>query len=604
MPDQKTERIARGAQPRKYSGFTIAGAFSALALCSIARAETGQAPIAMVQIPGGEFRMGSGDGQAAHTIMRLLASVIDPQANEKPSHLVTLSPFALSKTEITLGQYIAITNVNPCTFEGGPNLPVEGVTWYDAALFCNALSRKEGLDTVYAYSAKSMSKDGFCVGLSNLVIRYSKKGYRLPTEAEWEYACRAKSTADYFWGADSAACGLYGWHSGNAAEKTHVVGGMRANALGLHDMCGNVLEWCNDVYGPYSDHPQTDPQGPPGDSARVVRGGSYAYPPVCFRAAFRQGADNAGRHSNLGFRIALGTPAPQPALAPKSYMLTHRITMVSIPKGTVCRGSKNGPVDERPEIFVEIPAFQMSRTEITNAQYGDVMGANPSFFKGYDYPVENVTWFDAVLFCNALSNKEKKDTAYSYAGITGTRGAGCTGLRQLQFREGKQGYRLPTEAEWEYACRGFSTAESWWESTSDTITKTPSLLYQCAVYKDNSRNAPRIAGSTIQNDYKLADMSGNVAEWCYDWYAYYTSKGWLDAFGTIVPARTIDPIGPPIAKVGAMRVIRGGSFEDGLSALRCSARASDSQEHACRTVGFRIALDSPDVDGTTSATDE
>jgi len=175
--------------------------------------------------------------------------------------------------------------------------PVENVSWLDAIKFCNALSKKDVLKAYYEIAGDHVRVPS---------IRGS--GYRLPTEAEWEFGCRAGTTIRYSFGDDPRELGEYAWHSGNSGEITHPVGQMRPNAFGLHDMHGNVFEWCWDSYdGAYDARfPVDDPPGASGASYRVVRGGGwFCYPRDC-RSARRGGLAPGSRSNGLGFRVALG----------------------------------------------------------------------------------------------------------------------------------------------------------------------------------------------------------------------------------------------------------------------------------------------------------
>jgi formylglycine-generating enzyme required for sulfatase activity len=173
---------------------------------------------------------------------------------------------------------------------------VNAVLWFEAALYCNARSNRDGLDTVYSYDSASIGT----YGLAGLAIDLTKNGYRLPTEAEWEYACRAGSTTDYYWGRnyppttrddtlaiDSNAIwsgGILGGHYNDWQRAA----GKKPNAFGLYDMIGNAMEWCNDVYDPYDSAAQTDPTGPSSGSFRVLRGGAwYDTDPFLLRSARR-----------------------------------------------------------------------------------------------------------------------------------------------------------------------------------------------------------------------------------------------------------------------------------------------------------------------------
>jgi len=156
-------------------------------------------------------------------------------------------------------------------------LPVENVTWYDALIYCNARSKRDGLQAVYRFTGvKGKAGDG-CAGLENLVIDYSIEGYRLPTEAEWEYACRAGTTTRYYWGEEMDDD--YAWWEMNSGGRTQRVDAKKPNSWGLYDMCGNVQEWCNDWHGEkyYAESSAHHPKGPPSGIHRILRGGSW-YP--------------------------------------------------------------------------------------------------------------------------------------------------------------------------------------------------------------------------------------------------------------------------------------------------------------------------------------
>lgn len=228
----------------------------------------------MVSIPGGTFQMGSESQDIACS---------GCSWGEQPVHSVTLSAFNMDKTEVTQGDYKAIMGVNPSNFHDNPKKPVEMVTWFDAVLYCNARSKHDGLDTVYRFTTIFGKAGKGCRKLSDLKIDFTRNGYRLPTEAEWEYACRAGTTAEYYWGRNYQSLtdedsltidSLVVW-SHNSAIGTQPVGSKKPNSWGLYDMAGNVWEWCNDHIGGYSVEAQTDPIGIDSANSRVLRGGSW-----------------------------------------------------------------------------------------------------------------------------------------------------------------------------------------------------------------------------------------------------------------------------------------------------------------------------------------
>lgn len=225
--------------------------------------------IKMVQIPGGTFQMGSLFEDDPRNPFKGKGNFKD----EQPVHSVTLSAFEMSATEITQGQYMALMGTNPSRFTGDDNLPVESVSWNDAVAFCRALSLKTGSE------------------------------YRLPTEAEWEYACRAGTSTKYYTGNSESDLARAGWYDGNSGMKTHPVGQKTPNAWGLYDMHGNVFEYCNDWYWSYTSENVTNPTGAKIGVFRVLRGGSwYSIDDFNCRSAYRIGLPGFG-DNRCGFRV-------------------------------------------------------------------------------------------------------------------------------------------------------------------------------------------------------------------------------------------------------------------------------------------------------------
>jgi len=243
----------------------------------------------MVSVPGGSFLMGDTE-------------------YETPVHTVTLSGFSIGKYEVTQAQYRAVMGYNPSAFskdadrgENKNKRPVENVTWYDAIEFCNKLSKRDGLQAVYNISDR-IPKKGYPIKSATVTADRSKNGYRLPTEAQWEFACRAGTTTSWFSGTEDTLDN-YAWYDANSNEKTHEVGKKSPNAFGLYDMHGNVWEWCWDRYGDYSGEAQTDPQGVSSGADRVFRGGSWRSSAVGVLSAYRDYVNPNNRGDILGFRI-------------------------------------------------------------------------------------------------------------------------------------------------------------------------------------------------------------------------------------------------------------------------------------------------------------
>ncbi|MFH0920884.1 MAG: SUMF1/EgtB/PvdO family nonheme iron enzyme [Fibrobacterota bacterium] len=231
--------------------------------------------------------------------------------NATPVHAVTFKhDFYMDSTEVTQYDYQRLMGVNPSSYEGTVLLPVETITWFDAVLYCNKRSRHDGLDTVYGYTSVSGEPGNGCTNLGSLVMTHSKNGYRLPTEAQWEYACRAGSTTEYGWGNDTTGIGGVLWWYENAIYLPRVVATKKPNEFGLYDMTGNMWEWCNDWWNSsYSSGSQTDPTGPTSPTSgsyRVRRGGACtSTDPVHFRSAYRTYSPQYSASQDIGFRCVL-----------------------------------------------------------------------------------------------------------------------------------------------------------------------------------------------------------------------------------------------------------------------------------------------------------
>jgi formylglycine-generating enzyme required for sulfatase activity len=252
----------------------------------------------MVLVPGGQFTMGDANGRPDET-----------------PHFVRVSPFYMDKRPVSQQLYEDVMGVNPSKQKGSKN-PVERIQWTDAALFCNKCSEREGLTP--------------CYDPATWKCDFEAGGYRLPTEAEWEYACRAGSGAKYFFGDDEKELSRYAWVKPHSRGRTWPVGSKPPNRWGLHDMHGNVWQWCNDFYGEsyYKESPAEDPKGPPVGDKRVLRGGAWSSIADQCRAAYRSkefpvftdacfGSDSYGlrRARSAGAAPRAGTAQAQTAAA-------------------------------------------------------------------------------------------------------------------------------------------------------------------------------------------------------------------------------------------------------------------------------------------------
>ena len=242
------------------------------------------------------------------------------ESDEGPMPLVTLTEgFYMQKTEVTQQQWVDVFGENP-SFYVEMNRPVERITWFDACIYCNRLSVASGLTPSY-YSDASYETifDGAISVTSGTVYwKQNVNGYRLPTEAEWEYACRAGTTAPYNSGNLNTDCSIdpvldpLGWYYGNSytesGASTHGVGLKEANNWDLYDMHGNVWEWCWDWYGDYPSGSVTDPMGATSGSSRVLRGGAWNHGAKETRSANRNESSPGLLSKSLGFRIVRVSP--------------------------------------------------------------------------------------------------------------------------------------------------------------------------------------------------------------------------------------------------------------------------------------------------------
>ncbi len=224
----------------------------------------------LVKIPAGTFAMGTGSMD------------YDWLGRSRPVHPVTISrAFFIGKYEVTQAQYEAVMGVDPSFFTGDNNRPVEQINWNEATAFCEALKIKSGYNV------------------------------HLPSEAQWEYACKAdhgNEDTNYHFGNDPHQLPDYAWHGVNSGGTTWAVGKKLPNSFGLYDMCGNVWEWCNDWYAEdyYSSSPSTDPPGPSSGTLRVLRGGAYNSFEYSCRSASRHYGVPSEADADYGFRVVVG----------------------------------------------------------------------------------------------------------------------------------------------------------------------------------------------------------------------------------------------------------------------------------------------------------
>ena len=287
----------------------------------------------MVAVGGGTFTMGATSEQGS-----------DAYSDESPTHSVTLSDFAIGETEVTQELWKAVMGSNPSYFSG-TNLPVETVSWYDCQTFISKLNNLTG------------------------------KNFRLPTEAEWEYAARGGNKSKGYKYAGSHTLGDVAWYYGNSSSKTHPVKQKQANELGLYDMSGNVWEWCQDWYGSYGSSAQTNPTGPTSGYYRVIRGGSWISDARDCRVSSRGNTTPTNTYNFLGLRLALGAAIElEVALPTVTTSAVSQITETSAVAGGHVTSDGGASVTERGVVYGKSPNPTISNLNNTIRPCGSGMG--------------------------------------------------------------------------------------------------------------------------------------------------------------------------------------------------------------------------------------
>jgi formylglycine-generating enzyme required for sulfatase activity/serine/threonine protein kinase len=487
----------------------------------------------MILIPPGSFVMGSPPTEA------------DRNENENQVDVRITAPFRIAKTEVTQREWMRVMGTTP--WKGiagvpvGDDLPAVHLGYGGPDLFCRRLAEREGLR------------------------------YELPTEAQWEWACRAGGAEQYGSGSDESWLGNHAWYVRNTTDNPapRVVAQKTPNGFGLFDMIGNVPELCRDrlslrlTGGP--DPVFDDPSVP----QYVDRGGGWLSTAEESRVARRHSRRSLDRQIDLGFRpvlpvkrklpemqiLAGGRPAGERLLVPADR---GEVAYRWCPPGTFTMGTPVGDPDYQPEeeqVGVRITrGFWMGETEVTQSLYSEVTGMNPARIKGDDLPVDGVKWLGASEFCDRLTLRDRK--------------AGRIGPRQM--------YRLPTEAEWEYACRAGTTGRTYLGA---------SVTSEQANHDGSARSTPGGTGvsrmrsvavrSFAPNPWGLHDMLGNVNEWCADWYQPKL-RGGDDPLETLDTTR--------------LRIYRGGCWGSGAKDMRSAARRYRMYPHSLQFMGFRVVL--------------
>ena len=505
----------------------------------------------MLKCPAGSFMMGSPD--------EIEKSYIDYDSHkrefgfdygEKPHKVTITKPFYIGKFEITQRQYESIIGKNPTDdTDKGDNKPVVRVRWVDAIKFCTLLN--------YKYE--------------NLI----PKGYKftLPTEAQWEYACRAGTTSVYNNGYDDGTnIEEVAWFIDNSQRKLFPVGQKQPNAWGIYDMHGSVSEWCYDIYEKYLESDVTDPKVSSDSPYHVYRGGSYRdYFTKCHSSA-RYGYDLKTYNIAIGFRVALVLDEDEPVqvsttpIKLESWTLKDiNLEMVKCPAGSFMMGTPDTESLGEDEILHKVTItkpFYIGKYEVTQKQYEDTIKTSSMMnsilkvdnlkIKGDNIPISKVVPSLVTKFCSLLNEKYKDILPKGYV------------------------FDLPTEAQWEYACRAGTVTSLYNGKNLTTLAGSCPNLDEIAWYDKNSEKEPHSVGLKKPNAWGIYDMLGNVGEWCLDDYEPYLNK---------------DVIDPKVSiKKSSSRIYRGGSFSNNAIDCRSAARLSSSRVMASNNIGFRLVL--------------
>jgi predicted Zn finger-like uncharacterized protein len=562
LPGDRMVRVRAAA-----GGTETTATFRLSVVRSLVRVEpmTNSLGMRFVRVPRGTFWAGGGNGRPG------TRQVTIAQDFYLGAYEVTHDDWRAVMGPRSNPSHFARTGAGKAAVQGVPDkelrqFPVENVSWEQVQEFLRQLNARE---------------------------KNTDWLYRLPTALEWEYACRGAGTSK-----EECASDFYLAEPTNrlASEQANFNGGIPAgrgpkrmagnrpcrvgsyppNRLGLYDMHGNVYEWCED--------------GPAGDRLRTCRGGSWnSFDSQC-RAGGGESNPATDRAPNLGFRVARVRTAglapeqrPPDATSPPAgdqRILANAIGMdlVLIPAGDFYMGSnRKGDIaaseDETPRHAVKIPrTFRLAVTKTTQGQFEQVLGRDPSTYTGGTNPVERVTYFDAVEFCNKLSEKEGRTPCYRLAGISREKDGSIVKADVEPIPDGS-GYRLPSEAEWEYCARAGTTTRFWYGESMQQ-------LYDHAWFDTNSRRPSSVAQKKA-NPWGLYDMGGLLAEWCDDvWHENYEKA----------------PVDGSAWRLGGdqgLRVVRGGSWRSSGASCRCAARSHSKLGNQFGICGFRVVLVGP-----------
>jgi len=506
---------------------------------------------------------------------------IDRSRNEDQVEVTLKQGFWMGKFEVTQGEWEQVMDTKPWSgkiyVKQGNRYPASYVSWEESVLYCQKLTEQER-------QARRVSSDW---------------EFRLPTEAQWEYACRAGTTSEYSFGDNGSQLSEYAWWGGNRGDGSsgvekyaREVGLKKANLWGLHDIHGNVWEWCFDWYGeklPGGVDPCVNSSG----LLRVDRGGSWFHTKQDCRSAVRVSYKQDYRGSSRGFRIVLVDSEPSVTLATSEHipekkpsdpfentppLTTSPSNTPAIPENDPFAGKVAGqgwdgnglkmkfcwcppgkftmgspsteigrysPYEEQVTVVLS-NGFWLGKYELDKSEWFKVMGTEP-WKEKYDFkggPAHNMTWADCVAFCKKLTDVEHR-----------------SGALPKNWK-----YSLPSEAQWEYACRAGSTS-------AFCFGDDGSRLDPYAWFKGNTsqNRSPEPKGQKKPNEWGFNDMHGNVGEWC------------LDIHQSNLPGG-VDPV---VIEGRGAHSYRGGRWTDSASDCRSATRATT---WSYKLPGMRLAI--------------
>lgn len=534
---------------------------------------------AMIPVEGGTFTMGATREQESQAL-----------DCEKPVHEVTLSNYYIAQTEVTQELWTAVMGNNPSKITGASNLPVERVSWFDCQEFILKLNRLTG------------------------------KSFRLPTEAEWEYAARGgnKSKGYIYSGGNNVR--NVAWFAENDDNTTHPVMTKAPNELGIYDMSGNVWEWCVDWYGDYNQDTQINPIGPFDGSYRISRGGSWMNDNSYCRVSYRRILTQDNIDGVRGMRLALDEDL-SPKFRLSEPVITLKVgeqlpveilngrgtyTVTENKKFTSCAvngnklmvtGTKVGTttihltdaftgetavvtvIVSHPDQEFEVNGVSFKMIAVQGGTF--TMGANNDDMEARenerpahlvtvpDYSI-GMTEVTQALWKAVMGNNPSSFIGDLILPVENVSWNDCQNfIAKLNELTGKT-FRLPTEAEWEYAARGgYKSSGCKYAGSND--------IHNVAWYENDADNMTHPVALKAPNELGLYDMSGNVWEWCQDRYN--------ENYYSISPLT--NPMGP---NNGSNRVLRGGSWYNGPVCSRVTFRSNTSPSNTLTRIGLRLAL--------------